>query len=103
MGSSDWARLSQLTGENIREFGDVINLDADVIGKVLQDEKFVSVLTAVNSEFVTYIQNIEYVIGGDSYFDGLVITEANYARVARAVKGLDELESEMVIHFLKSF
>ena len=59
MGSSDWARLSQLTGENIREFGDVINLDADVIGKVLQDEKFVPVLTAVNSEFVTYIQNID--------------------------------------------
>lgn len=59
MGSSDWARLSQLTGENIRGFGDVINLDADVIGKVLQDEKFVSVLTAVNSEFVTYIQNID--------------------------------------------
>lgn len=59
MGSSDWARLSQLTGANIREFGDVINLDADVIGKVLQDEKFVSVLTAVNSEFVTYIQNID--------------------------------------------
>lgn len=59
MGSSDWARLSQLTGANIREFGDVINLDEDVIGKVLQDEKFVSVLTAVNSEFVTYIQNID--------------------------------------------
>lgn len=59
MGSSDWAILSQLTGANIREFGDVINLDADVIGKVLQDEKFVSVLTAVNSEFVTYIQNID--------------------------------------------
>jgi hypothetical protein len=59
MGSSDWARLSQLTGANIREFGDVINLDADVVGKVLQDEKFVSVLTEVNSEFVTYIQNID--------------------------------------------
>lgn len=59
MGSSDWARLSELTGKNIRGFGDVINLDADVIGKVLQDEKFVSVLTAVNSEFVTYIQNID--------------------------------------------
>lgn len=59
MGSSDWARLSQLTGANIQGFGDVINLDADVIGKVLQDEKFVSVLTAVNSEFVTYIQNID--------------------------------------------
>lgn len=59
MSSSDWARLSELTGKNIREFGDVINLNADVIGKVLQDEKFVSVLTAVNSEFVTYIQNID--------------------------------------------
>lgn len=59
MSSSDWARLSELTGKNIRGFGDVINLDADVIGKVLQDEKFVSVLTAVNSEFVTYIQNID--------------------------------------------
>lgn len=59
MSAQDWARLSQLTGENIREFGDVINLDEDVIGKVLQDEKFVSVLTAVNSEFVTYIQNID--------------------------------------------
>ena len=59
MGSSDWARLSQLTGANIREFGDVINLDSDVVGKVLQDEKFVSVLTEVNSEFVTYIENID--------------------------------------------
>ncbi len=59
MSSSDWARLSQLTGSNISGIGDVINLDADVIGKVLQDEKFVSVLTAVNSEFVTYIQNID--------------------------------------------
>lgn len=59
MSAQDWARLSQLTGENIREFGDVINLDADVIGKVLQDEKFVSVLTAVNSEFLTYIENID--------------------------------------------
>lgn len=59
MSSQDWARLSQLTGANIQGFGDVINLDADVIGKVLQDEKFVSVLTAVNSEFVTYIQNID--------------------------------------------
>lgn len=59
MSAQDWARLSQLTVANIQGFGDVINLDADVIGKVLQDEKFVSVLTAVNSEFVTYIQNID--------------------------------------------
>lgn len=59
MSAQDWRRLSQLTGSNIQGFGDVINLDADVIGKVLQNEKFVSVLTAVNSEFVTYIQNID--------------------------------------------
>lgn len=59
MSAQDWRRLSQLTGANIQGFGDVINLDADVIGKVLQDEKFVSVLTAVNSEFVTYIENID--------------------------------------------
>lgn len=59
MSTQDWARLSQLTGANIQGFGDVIKLDEDVIGKVLQDEKFVSVLTAVNSEFVTYIQNID--------------------------------------------
>ena len=59
MSAQDWARLSQLTGANIQGFGDVIKLDEDVIGKVLQDEKFVSVLTAVNSEFVTYIQNID--------------------------------------------
>lgn len=59
MSSQDWRRLSELTGANIQGFSDVINLDADVIGKVLQDEKFVSVLTAVNSEFVTYIQNID--------------------------------------------
>lgn len=59
MSAQDWARLSQLTGANIQGFGDVIKLDEDVIGKVLQDEKFVSVLTAVNSEFVTYIENID--------------------------------------------
>lgn len=59
MSAQDWARLSHLTGANIQGFGDVIKLDEDVIGKVLQDEKFVSVLTAVNSEFVTYIQNID--------------------------------------------
>ena len=59
MNTQDWNRLSQLTGQNINEFNDVINLDADVIGKVLQDERFISVLTEVNSEFITYIQNID--------------------------------------------
>lgn len=59
MGGADWQRLSALTGSTIREVADVFRLDADVIGKVLQDEKFVSVLTTVNSEFITYIENIE--------------------------------------------
>ena len=59
MGGADWQRLSALTGSTIREVADVFRLDTDVIGKVLQDEKFVSVLTTVNSEFITYIENIE--------------------------------------------
>lgn len=59
MGGADWQRLSALTGSSIKEVADVFRLDTDVIGKVLQDEKFVSVLTTVNSEFITYIENIE--------------------------------------------
>lgn len=59
MSTSDWERLSDLVGSPVRNMEDVINLDTDVIGKVLQDEKFVSVLTEVNSEFIDYIQNID--------------------------------------------
>lgn len=59
MGGADWQRLSALTGSTVKEVADVFRLDTDVIGKVLQDEKFVSVLTTVNSEFITYIENIE--------------------------------------------
>ena len=59
MGEEGWKRLSDLVGQDVGSIYDVINLDADVIGKVLQDEKFVSVLTDVNSEFITYIENIE--------------------------------------------
>lgn len=59
MGEEGWKRLSDLVGQNVGSIYDVINLDADVIGKVLQDEQFVSVLTSVNSEFITYIENIE--------------------------------------------
>ena len=58
MGDSDWERLSALIGERVQNMGDVLNLSADVIGNVLHDEKFLSVLTTVNSEFVDYIQNI---------------------------------------------
>lgn len=59
MGEEGWKRLSDLVGQDVGSIYDVINLDAEVIGKVLQDEKFVSVLTDVNSEFITYIENIE--------------------------------------------
>lgn len=59
MNSSDWSNLSVLVGKQVGTLQDVLNLDADVIGKVLQDEHFVSVLTTVNSDFIEYIQNIE--------------------------------------------
>ncbi len=59
LGTADWKRLSELVGQQIGSLNDVLNLDADIIGKVLQDETFVSVLTSVNSEFITYIENIE--------------------------------------------
>lgn len=59
MSAQDWQRLSGLVGQNVGSLSDVLNLDADIIGKVLQDEHFVSVLTAVNSEFIDYISNIE--------------------------------------------
>lgn len=59
MTQSDWTNLSDLVGQRVSGINDVLSLDADVIGKVLQDEKFVSVLTTVNSDFIEYIQNIE--------------------------------------------
>lgn len=59
MSAQDWRRLSGLLGQQVGSLGDVLSLDTDVIGKVLQDEKFVSVLTEVNSEFIDYISNIE--------------------------------------------
>lgn len=58
MSSQDWQQLSGLVGEQVGSLGDVLGLDAGIIGNVLQDEKFVSVLTDVNSEFIDYIQNI---------------------------------------------
>ena len=59
MTQNDWTNLSDLIGQRVSGINDVLSLDADVIGKVLQDEKFVSVLTTVNSDFIEYIQNIE--------------------------------------------
>lgn len=58
MNSQDWQRLSGIVGQDVGSLGDVLALGADVIGNVLQDERFVSVLTEVNSEFIDYISNI---------------------------------------------
>lgn len=89
MNASDWDALSRLVGQRVEGFGDVIGLDADVIGKVLEDEHFVSVLASINSEFIDYIQSISDYgekldeiaekekeaitgIGFDSFYDGYV-------------------------------
>lgn len=58
MSASDWSRLSGLVGQHVGSMADVLNLDASVIGKTLEDERFVSVLTEVNAEFIDYIGNI---------------------------------------------
>lgn len=89
MNASDWDALSRLVGQRVEGFGDVIGLDTDVIGKVLEDEHFVSVLASINSEFIGYIQSISDYgdkldeiaekekeaitsIGFDSFYDGYV-------------------------------
>ena len=60
MSSQDWQNLSNIVGQQIDSLDDVLKLDADVIGKVLQDEHFVNVLTTVNSDFIEYIQGSDY-------------------------------------------
>lgn len=89
MSKESWDELSKLIGQRVGSLQDVINLDADVIGKVLGSEDFVNVLTTVNSDFIEYIQNIsDYAdqldeiaqkekeaitgIGFDSFRDGYV-------------------------------
>lgn len=59
MSRQDWQRLSDIIGQDVGSLSDVLALDADVIGNVLQDERFVSVLTEVNSEYIDYISNID--------------------------------------------
>lgn len=58
MEESDWRAVSDLVGQKVSSLGDVLALDADIIGGVLQNERFVTVLSEVNSEFIDYIQSI---------------------------------------------
>lgn len=58
MAAADWDRLTQLTGQRVSTLQDVLSLDASVIGNVLGDERFVSVLTEVDNRFIDYITAI---------------------------------------------
>ena len=58
MAKEDWAIISKLVGETIKESNDLWDLTADQLEKLLQDPKIVSVLGEVNEDFLTYIQDI---------------------------------------------
>lgn len=58
LDNTDWERISKLVGEKIDHEYQLWDLSSEQIKKILTDEKLVSVLDAVNSDFVTYLQNI---------------------------------------------
>lgn len=58
LSKEDYQRLSDLAGQKITAEYQLWDLSSEQIEKILSDEKLVSVLDAVNSDFVTYLQNI---------------------------------------------
>ena len=58
MSKEDWTNISKLVGETVKNSGDLWDLTADQLEKLLQDPKIVSVLGDVNEDFITYIQDI---------------------------------------------
>lgn len=58
LSKKDYQRLSDLAGQKITAEYQLWDLSSEQIEKILSDEKLVSVLDAVNSDFVTYLQNI---------------------------------------------
>ncbi|MCQ2105942.1 MAG: hypothetical protein MJZ26_09140 [Fibrobacter sp.] len=58
MSDADWRNLSSVAGARINQFGDILSLKPEQIAKALESDKFVSVLNSVNSDFLTYLQNI---------------------------------------------
>lgn len=58
LNSQDWERISNLVGEKITHEYQLWDLSTGQIEKLLSDEKLISVLATVNSDFVEYLQNI---------------------------------------------
>lgn len=58
MSKKDWTNISKLVGETVKNSGDLWDLTADQLEKLLQDPKIVSVLGDVNKDFITYIHDI---------------------------------------------
>lgn len=58
LNSQDWERISNLVGEKITHEYQLWDLLPEQIEKLLSDEKLISVLDTVNSDFVEYLQNI---------------------------------------------
>lgn len=58
LNSQDWERISNLVGEKITHEYQLWDLSPEQIEKLLSDEKLISVLDTVNSDFVEYLQNI---------------------------------------------
>lgn len=58
MAKEDWAVISNLVGETVKNSGDLWDLTADQLEKLLQDPKIVSVLGNVNEDFITYMKEI---------------------------------------------
>ena len=58
LNSQDWERISNLVGEKITHEYQLWDLSTGQIEKLLSDEKLISVLDTVNSDFVEYLQNI---------------------------------------------
>lgn len=58
LNSQDWERISNLVSEKITHEYQLWDLSPGQIEKLLSDEKLISVLDTVNSDFVEYLQNI---------------------------------------------
>lgn len=86
LNSSDYERISELVGQKITAEYQLWDLSEQQMGKLLTDERLVTVLGEVNGEFITYIQNIA------AYGDQLDEI-ADKEREALTGIGLDEFRS----------
>lgn len=89
LNSSDYERISELVGQKITAEYQLWDLSAEQMGKLLTDERLVTVLGEVNGEFITYIQNI-------AAYGGQLDEIAEKEREALTGIGLDEFKSGYV-------